>query len=77
MEKKKITPKDFIKAWVTSNSMAEVQQKTGLSAGAIRFRVHHYRHLGVDLNPFSRRPVKDREDWKKLADFAKEAGLEK
>lgn len=62
---------DFIEAWQTSSSVAEVAQKVGRKKNACRVRAFRYRKLGVPLKYFP--PVDVWVwDWKALAEFAQE-----
>ena len=64
-----VTPRDFIKAWQTSSSVAEVAAKVRRKKRAVRTRACRYRQLGIPLKDF---PPVDVElpDWDELAEYA-------
>jgi hypothetical protein len=67
-----VSPREFIRAWQGSTSVAEVAQKTRAKKNAVRVRALRYRRLGVPLKDFP--PVEYEEiDWDELARYA--AGL--
>ena len=66
-----VTPRQFIKAWQESSSVAEVAAKVRSKKNACRVRAFRYRKLGVPLKVF---PVVEVElpDWDELAQYAAE-----
>ena len=63
-----VPPKKFIHAWQTSNTIAEVSKKTGLSKVAARQRGRIYRKdRGIPLKKLARSKV---FDWDELRDYA-------
>lgn len=67
----KVSPEQFIYAWQTSESVDEVQQKTGLTVEVIYSRSTSYRREGVPLKKFPRRSAKaNKRDWGALASYA-------
>jgi hypothetical protein len=44
-----VSPEDFIEAWQSSSTCAEVTAKTGLNAAAARSRAYFYRQRGLPL----------------------------
>ena len=67
VEPERVTPREFISAWQTSNSGAEVARKIGSRRSAVRLRASRYRRLGVPLKQF---PPVELPDWDELAEFA-------
>lgn len=67
----KISPEQFIYIWQTSESVDEVQQKTGLTVEVIYSRSTSYRREGVPLKKFQRRSAKtNKRNWGALASYA-------
>jgi len=64
-----ITPKQFVQAWQTAASMAEVEDLTGMPRSAAQSRAAAYRRRGVNLKKFLNSP---RIDWDDLAAVANE-----
>lgn len=52
----KVTPEDFVVAWMTSTSLEEVAQTTGLGKNACKQRAKRLRELGVKLKFMDRHP---------------------
>lgn len=65
----KVTPEEFIKAWQTSSSVAEVAEKTKLTAKKVYNRRNSYKKKGVPLKDFKRTAIKT--NWAELAKLAK------
>jgi hypothetical protein len=64
-----VSPRQFIQAWQTSSSLAEVAAKVRLNNNACRVRAYRYRQLGVPLKEFP--PVEvELPDWDELAQYA-------
>jgi len=63
-----LPPREFIKIWQTSDSVAEVAQKARRRKGACRTRACRYRQRGVPLKEF---PVVEwlPPDWGELAEY--------
>jgi len=63
------TPKEFITAWQTSTTVAEVAAKLRMRKGPIRVRAHRYRKRGIPLKQYVplELPV---VDWAGLAEYA-------
>jgi hypothetical protein len=61
------TPEEFIAAWQSSNSVAEVARKIGSRKQAVRTRAYRYRQLGISLKEF---PPVELPDWDELAEYA-------
>lgn len=69
---KRVTPKQFIKAWKTSKNLKEVCDKTKLSYRATRFRAFHYRKMGVKLQALMNSNYDCAVyDWDELIRYAK------
>lgn len=64
-----VSPREFIRIWQQSESLAEVAMKVRRNKNACRVRAHRYRELGVPLKEF---PVVVIEppDWDELAEYA-------
>ena len=67
MDRKKLTPEEFIKLWQT-HTLEEMMEKTGWTRLALVNRAKHYRGKGVPLRQF-RATV--HTDWQALAELAK------
>ncbi len=67
VEPERITPREFIAAWQSSFSIAEVSKKTGIRKKAVRVRAYRYRQAGIPLKEF---PPVELPNWDELADFA-------
>lgn len=70
-----VAPRDFVFAWQSSSSVAEVSKKTRSTKNAVRVRAHRYREMGVPLKQYLAlefEPI----DWDSLAAYAEsiEAG---
>jgi hypothetical protein len=65
----RITAREFIRLWQTSNSVAEVAMKTRTKKNAVRVRAYRYRKLGIPLKDFPYVEV-EVPDWDKLAEYA-------
>ncbi len=63
----RVTPREFIEAWQSSASVAEVAKKTGMRKKTVRVREYRYRKAGIPLKQFE--PV-ELPDWDELADYA-------
>jgi hypothetical protein len=64
-----VTPREFIRVWQTSASVAEVAAKVRRKKNACRVRAFRYRKLGVPLKEFP--PVEvELPDWDELAEYA-------
>jgi hypothetical protein len=66
-----VPPREFIKAWQESSSVAEVAQKVRSKKNACRVRAYRYRQRGIPLKEF---PFVEIEptNWDELADYAAE-----
>jgi hypothetical protein len=65
------TPREFVKAWQESSSVAEVSSKVRSKKNACKVRAYRYRKMGVPLKEFP--PVEMPEmDWDDLAAYAKD-----
>lgn len=64
-----VSPKQFVEAWQTSNSVAEVVTKTRMSKPQVRVRACRYRQRGIPLKEFPPVPLPV-VDWCELAEFA-------
>src|SRR4029079_1471264 len=64
-----VSPREFIRAWQESSSLAEVAQRVRGKKNACRVRAYRYRQEGGPLKAF---PVVEVEppDWDELAEFA-------
>lgn len=60
------TAQEFIKAWQSSNSVAEVAKKIRCRTQAARLRGMRYRRMGIPLKDFPPMP-----GWDELAEYAK------
>lgn len=54
--RKLVSNEDFVKAFITADSTAEVAEKTGLTIGSVRLRASKLRKAGVNLPTFVRKP---------------------
>jgi hypothetical protein len=64
-----VSPREFIRVWQTSASVAEVASKVRRKKNACRVRAYRYRQMGVPLKVFP--PVEvELPDWDELADYA-------
>jgi hypothetical protein len=64
-----IPPREFIRVWQTSASVAEVAAKVRSKKNACRVRAYRYRQRGVPLKEFP--PVEiEATDWDELAEYA-------
>jgi hypothetical protein len=64
-----VSPREFIRVWQTSASVAEVASKVRRKKNACRVRAYRYRQLGVPLKEFP--PVEvELPDWDELAEYA-------
>jgi len=61
------TPEEFIAAWQSSNSVAEVAKKIGSRKKTVRTRAYRYRQSGIPLKEF---PPVELPDWDELAEYA-------
>lgn len=68
-----VSPKQFVEAWQTSNSVAEVATKTGMSKPQVRVRACRYRQHGIPLKEFPPVPLPS-VDWEGLSRYATELG---
>ena len=67
----RVSPREFIQVWQTSETVAEVAQKLRTRKGTVRVRAFRYRALGVPLKYYP--PVEvELPDWDALADYAAE-----
>jgi len=68
-KRRSVTPEDFVRAWQSSKSLAEVAEKTGMRTESVRARGFRFRKKGVPLKSLSTagRPATDWEALKKLA----------
>jgi hypothetical protein len=65
-----VTPKQFVKAWQESESVAEVAKKVGRSKNACRVRAFRYREFyGVPLKFYPAVEIEE-VDWVEVAEFA-------
>jgi hypothetical protein len=67
-----VSPREFIKAWQESSSVAEVAQRIRSKKNACRVRAFRYRQEGVPLKVFPE-VIIEPTDWDELSRFA--AGL--
>lgn len=65
-----LSPEEFVRIWQSSESVAEIVERTGVKADCLYSRACHYRKHGVPLKKF-RRGMK-RPDYVALAKIAKE-----
>ena len=64
-----VTPREFVKAWQESSSVAEVAAKVRRKKSACKVRAFRYRRMGVPLKEFP--PVQLPEtDWEELSQYA-------
>lgn len=64
---KRTSPKEFIEAWQTSQTINDVMQKTGMKKHAVLARAKNYRTKGVPLKKMQQPRTLD---WKNLAEYA-------
>jgi hypothetical protein len=67
---KTTSAREFVRAWQSSSSVAEVSSKIQSSKNAVRVRAHRYRQLGVPLKVFATMEFES-IDWDSLAEYAK------
>ncbi len=65
---KPLSAREFVQAWQSSSSVAEVSSKTGSSKNAVRVRAHRYRQMGVPLKQYPALEFKP-IDWSLLAEL--------
>lgn len=64
-----VGPREFVKAWQESSSVAEVASKVRSKKNAVRVRAFRYRQRGIPLKVFP--PVEvEPTDWDELAEYA-------
>ncbi|MBA4190924.1 MAG: hypothetical protein C0467_23290 [Planctomycetaceae bacterium] len=63
-----LTPRDFVLAWESSQSLKEVAEKTGIKASIAAARASLYRSRGINLKKFKqgRKPQDSVEELNKL-----------
>lgn len=66
-----VSPREFIRAWQGSSSVAEVAQKVRSKKNAVRVRAYRYRKLGIPLKVFPEVEIEP-TDWDELARYAAE-----
>ncbi len=65
------SPREFIKTWQESSSVAEVARKLDCTGNAVRVRAYRYRLRGIPFKEFP--PVEiELPDWPALARYAEE-----
>jgi hypothetical protein len=70
VEVERVTAREFIRIWQTSNSVAEVAKKTGCTKKTVRVRGWRYRSLfDIPLKVFPTSAF-DYPDWDELAAYA-------
>jgi hypothetical protein len=70
VEVERVTAREFIRIWQTSNSVAEVAKKTGCTKKTVRVRAWRFRTLfDIPLKVFPMTAF-DYPDWDELAEFA-------
>ena len=69
-ERISVTPEEFVRAWQTAKSLAEVAERTGLKLETARARGRRFRKRGIPLKSFAGqgRPATDWESLKRLAE---------
>src|SRR5271156_3318480 len=67
-----VSPREFIKAWQESSSVAEVAQKVRSKKNDCRDRAYRYRELGIPLKEIPTSPPSEPIDWAVLAEYAAE-----
>lgn len=69
-ERRSVSPEEFVRAWQTSDSLAQVAERTGLKLETARARGRRFRKRGIPLKRFGGqgRPATDWEALKKLAE---------
>ena len=77
MPKARYTAEEFIKIWISSNSLSEVAEKTGYDPRTLSVRAAQYRKRGVKLPKFVRLAGRSNRDWEKLAELAEKLKAEK
>jgi hypothetical protein len=66
-----VSPREFIRVWQQSNSVAEVAQKVRRNKSACRVRAHRYRRRGVPLKEFPAPVYMTTEEfWDDLIQYA-------
>jgi hypothetical protein len=64
-----VSPREFIRVWQTSASVAGVAVRVRRRKNACRVRAYRYRQMGVPLKEFP--PVEvELPDWDELAEYA-------
>lgn len=63
----RLTPAEFIQAWQTSETLAEVAEKTGLPKNNCYSRAGYYRTKGVPLKKIT---AKKKNPWSDLIELA-------
>lgn len=67
-----VSREDFIRAWQSSTSTAQVVEKTGLSVSQVRSRGAGFRRMGVPLKRYPNLLHSNPTDWSRLAALARE-----
>jgi hypothetical protein len=67
----RVSPEDFIRAWQSSSTTAEVARRLDMRRGTVIERARFYRERGVKLQPLGR------VDWRSMADLASSVGRSK
>jgi hypothetical protein len=69
-----VPPREFVRIWQTSATVAEVARKVGRTKNACRVRAYRYRTWwGVPLKDFP--PIEvELTDWDELAEYAETLG---
>jgi hypothetical protein len=68
---RRVSAREFVKAWQESSSVAEVAMKVGSKSNACRVRAFRYRQNGVPLKEFPQVEI-PLIDWEELAEYAAE-----
>ena len=69
--KNRPTPHQFVEAWQTSSTVAQVASKLGMKRAQVRVRACRYRQHGVPLKPYEPAPLPE-VDWEEVAQYAED-----
>lgn len=70
-QRTKVAAHQFIEAWQTSKSIAEVCRDLRLSYNTVYQRARVYRQKGVELQRFARKERASNPNWLILRDYAR------
>ena len=69
----KLSPKEFIQIWQSSQTLDEVVERTGMFKTSVNSRAYGYRRKGVPLKKFKATRGVSEYDWGSLAEYAEKS----